>query len=254
MAHDRYVRRGGQPSPATSTGRALLLAGTLVVTLLAAATGVLAALGQFDPPAGVQPDRDRVSRGSVAAPPIQLAAPSAQASTGEAPEIEATAAAQPAVPATAAGLTAFAATVADWNAHHRADPANSGSYDPDRTLGAGRTADRYVKVLPLNGRILQYTIQLPRSTTLATATARTATQLPADVRQRWQQQRPACLQVSYTSRTLGDLLGDLGDPTGAVLVEYRSAVSVGSPWDTGDVTAATLSAFDAPEPRDAPLC
>src|SRR5205823_10873334 len=101
-------------------------------------------------------------------------------------------------------IIAFGATLQNWNAHHRLDGAVAGgtAYNPDSAVaGNGRLADRYVRVLPLNGRILQYTIQLPRNTSFATASAQALAELPADVRLIWRQQRGPCTQAPYTSPT-----------------------------------------------------
>jgi hypothetical protein len=89
---------------------------------------------------------------------------------------------------------------------------------------------------------------------LAAASARALAELPPDARLIWQQQRRACAQAAYLSATLATALTDLGDPRGAVLIEYRSGVVAGGAYETGDVTTATLSALDAPTAADGPLC
>lgn len=142
------------------------------------------------------------------------------------------------------------------HASRRPPPQPSGGISTGRALGLAiaRLADRYVRVLPLNGRILQYTIQLPRGTPFATASAQALAELPADLRLVWRQQRGACTQASYTSPTLARELTDVGDPKGAVLTEYRSGITIGAAYDAADVTSATLSALDAPTPATGALC
>lgn len=256
-----YARHHGrrpppQPDGGTSTGRALGLAIALTLALLAAGTGVLAAAGVLLPvgnpakgrPAAALPAEGRPAEGkpdaASQAPPTQRSVPPPAASL--------------AVPQAPSGqLIAFGATVPNWNAHHRLDAAAAGgtAYNPEAAVaGNGRLADRYVRVLPLNGRILQYTVQLPRGTPFATASAQALAELPADLRLIWRQQRGACTQASYTSPTLARELTDVGDPKGAVLIEYRSGITVGAAYDATDVTSATLSALDAPTPADGPLC
>jgi hypothetical protein len=250
-----------QPDGGISTGRALGLAIALTLALLAAGTGVLAAAGVLLPvgnpaegkPAAALPAEGKPGEGgpgeggpgaALSAPPIQRPLPPP-------------AAALPVPPAPSGQLIAFGATVPYWNAHHRLDAAVTGgtAYNPEAAVaGNGRLADRYVRVLPLNGRILQYTVQLPRGTPFATASAQALAELPADLRLIWRQQRGACTQASYTSPTLARELTEVGDPKGAVLIEYRSGITVGAAYDATDVTSATLSALDAPTPATGPLC
>jgi hypothetical protein len=243
----------GIPAPPTgsmSTGRALGLALALTVTLLAAGTGALAAAGVLFPASGQ-------AEGKPAAPAPQ-SVPPALAGQPSTPPPAPEALPPPSRQTGPNGqLIAFGATVQNWNAHHRLDGAVAGgtAYNPDNAVaGNGRLADRYVRVLPLNGRILQYTIQLPRGTSFATASAQALAELPADVRLIWRQQRGACTQASYTSPTLARELTDVGDPKGAVLIEYRSGIAIGAAYDPADVTSATLSALDAPTSASGPLC
>jgi hypothetical protein len=246
-----------QATGGVSTGRALGLAIALTLALLAAGTGVFAAVGVLFPASG--PAAGTPAEGEAAAvnpapatppslPPAVAAQPNAPAPPVPAP---------PVAPGGPGQLAAFGATVQSWNAHHRLDGAVAGgtAYNPDSAVGGnGRLADRYVRVLPLDGRILQYTIQLPRNTPFATASAQALAELPADVRLIWRQQRGACTQASYTSPTLARELTDVGNPKGAVLIEYRSGITVGAAYDAADVTSATLSALDAPTPAAGPLC
>jgi hypothetical protein len=252
-----------QPDGGISTGRALGLAIALTLALLAAGTGVLAAAGVLLPaegkPAEGKPAEGKPAEGRPAAgTPTRQSAPPAlaiQPSTPPPPAASLPAPPRQAVPA--GQLIAFGATVPNWNAHHRLDPAVAGgtAYNPEAAVaGNGRLADRYVRVLPLNGRILQYTVQLPRGTPFATASAQALAELPADLRLIWRQQQGACTQASYTSPTLARELTDVGDPKGAVLIEYRSGITVGAAYDATDVTSATLSALDAPTAAAGPLC
>jgi hypothetical protein len=245
-----------QPAGGISTGRALGLAIALTLTLLAAGTGVLAAAGVLFPVSGPAEGKP-AALAPQSAPPALAGQPSTAPPPAATPP-EPLVPPAPSRPAAPAGqLIAFGATVQNWNAHHRLDGAVAGgsAYNPDSAVaGNGRLADRYVRVLPLNGRILQYTIQLPRNTSFATASAQALAELPADVRLIWRQQRGACTQASYTSPTLARELTDVGDPKGAVLIEYRSGITVGAAYDAADVTSATLSALDAPTPASGPLC
>jgi hypothetical protein len=249
-------RISAQPAGGMSTGRALGLAIALTFALLAAGTGVLAAAGVLFPVSGP-------AEGKPAAPVPRSAPPALAGQPSTPPPPAPVQPEQPEQPAPArqaapAGqLIAFGATVQSWNAHHRLDASVAGgtAYNADSAVaGNGRLADRYVRVLPLNGRILQYTVQFPRSTSLATASAQALAELPADVRLIWRQQRGACTQASYTSPTLARELTDVGDPKGAVIIEYRSGITVGAVYDAADVTSATLSALDAPTPAKGPLC
>jgi hypothetical protein len=238
-----------QPDGGMSTGRALGMAIALTLTLLAAGTGVLAAAGVLFPASG-QAEGKRAPQ----APPALAVQPSTAP-----PALPPDAPVPPASRQVGPGgqLVAFGATVQNWNSRHRLDGAVAGgtAYNPDSAVaGNGRLADRYVRVLPLNGRILQYTIQLPRGTSFATASAQALAELPADLRPLWRQQRGACTQASYTSPTLARELTDVGDPKGAVLIEYRSGITIGASYDAADVTSATLSALDAPTPANGPLC
>jgi hypothetical protein len=269
MAQSRHERRDSRRAPAQqgmSTARALGLAGALIVSLTGATTGVLAATGMLDPTGGrAVPATARTGPPAAVAKPAAGAGEPAPGTTPTGPirttPIPTRAAPAPAPPQPPQPgvfrLIAFGATVADWAANHKVDRAvaDGSAFNPDPTVrGDGRLADRYVKVLPLSGRILQYTVQLPRGTTAATAGSRALAELPPDLHLLWQQQRAVCVQASYTSATLAAVLSDLGDPTGAVLVEYRSAVTPGSDWNDHDVASATLSALDAPRAADAPLC
>jgi hypothetical protein len=254
MPHNSHPGRR-PPKADMSTAQALGVAGALVVSLVAAATGVLAAAGVLVPARGstIPVDTGPSAPAAIATRPAPPTGTASSAAGQRAPDPIVTAR-PPAVPGR---LTAFGATVADWGANHRADPAvgATGAYNPDQALvGDGRLADRYVRVLPLSGRILQYTLQLPRSTPFARASAAALAELPPDLRPVWQQQRASCLQAAYTSRTLAIDLAEVGDPRGAVLVEYRSGVTAGGAWDGADVTNATLSALDAPTAANGPLC
>jgi hypothetical protein len=246
-----------------STGRALALAAALSVLLFAAGTGVLAAADVLLPAHG--PASNQPGNGSPTAEPSTVTVPlpppanrptSRPANPAPATGTNATAARPAAPPQPGPGvLTAFGARTRDWDAGHRRDPAVSTAYDPDPALGGdGRLADRYVRVLPVNERVVQYSIQLPRQTSLTAASARALAELPPDARLVWQQQRRACAQAAYLSATLATALTDLGDPRGAVLIEYRSGVVAGGAYEAGDVTTATLSALDAPTAADGPLC
>lgn len=266
-ARQQYASRRPPPQPSggISTGRALWLAIALTLSLLAAGTGVLAAAGVLlpaDNQAGNnQASNNQASNNQAAGKRAEVKpaasagqpAPSALAIQPGTPAPQAVS--RP--PAPPGQLIAFGATVQNWNAHHRSDAtaAGGGAYNPDAAVGGnGRLADRYVRVLPLNGRILQYTVQLPRGTPFATASAQALAELPADLRLVWRQQRGACTQASYTSPTLAQELTDVGDPKGAVLIEYRSGITIGAAYDPADVTSATLSALDAPTPAAGPLC
>jgi hypothetical protein len=243
-----------------STVRALGLATAIVVLLLATTTGVLAAAGAL----GSSPPSQRVEQKLPTAPPGQPrpipggTAPGGNGGRDGQAAPDPAAQQPPTGPAAGAGrLVAFGATVLDWGANHRVDTAvgDSSAFNPDTTLGGnGRLADRYVRVLALNGRILQYTLQLPRSTGLAVATTAVLAELPRDLRTLWQQTSANCRQAAYVSPTLATFLADVGDSKGSVLVEYRSGVAAGSAWNANDVTNATLSALDTPTPADAPRC
>jgi hypothetical protein len=250
MTHDQQGRHQPPPQQQPPTARrALGLAAALTLTLLAAGTGALAAAGALLPSSQSRSDS---AAAAAAPPPVVAVQPGDPAGRTPPPTAPPPATRQPA----GARLTAFGATIQYWDANHRRDPAvGGGAYLPDPALGGdGRLADRYVRVLPLNGLILQYTVQLPRNTPLATASTRALTELPSDLRPVWQQQRGNCAQAAYRSAVLAQNLADIGDPRGAVLIEFRSGVAAGSHFDAGDVTSATLSALDAPTPADGPLC
>ncbi|MDT4989954.1 MAG: hypothetical protein QOI74_4048 [Micromonosporaceae bacterium] len=258
MTHERHATRR-RPTEGTSTARALGLASVLIVVLLAATTGVLAGAGAFgssSPSQRVEPALPTRQAGQ----PLPIPGPGAPGGSGGRDGQPAPDAAQERQSAPAAGagrLVAFGATVLDWGANHRVDNAVGGSsaFNPDTALGGDdRLADRYVRVLALNGRILQYTLQLPRSTGLAVASTTVLAELPRDLRTLWQQTRANCKQAAYVSPTLATFLADVGDSRGSVLVEYRSGVTAGSAWNPDDVTNATLSALDTPTPADAPPC
>lgn len=155
---------------------------------------------------------------STARPTTGAPAPTTAVRTTQRP---ATATTRPAPPADT--LTGYGATVAAWDRTHRADPsyAAGSAYNPDPSLppANGRTADQYVAVQPLGGRVTDYTRNLP-ATSVSGAETIIAGEFPADTRMLWTQPLTGCTIVEYASPTLHAALGDTD--TGDVQVVYAS--------------------------------
>lgn len=138
--------------------------------------------------------------------------------------------ASPSAPATGV-LTAFGATEPAWDAHHTADPNDSGGFDPDAALQpttTGGVNDAYsgVTFTGTPGRALAYQM-LFTSRSLGEAEAKVLAELPkgavagSPVVQMHGLAGAQCVGVTYTSVTLGRILG--GKDSGIVDVEYASA-------------------------------
>lgn len=160
----------------------------------------------------------------------------------------ATATTHPAAPVDT--LTGYGATVARWNATHKVDPSyTAGSaYNPDPSLppANGRTADTYVAVQPLGGRVTDYTINMA-ATPLSGAETVVGREFPADTRLLWAQPLTGCTIVEYASPTLRAALGDTD--TGDAQVVYASQAQ-----STSTVDEATVSDQPGAAPDPAASC
>lgn len=147
-------------------------------------------------------------------------------------------------------LTGYGATVARWNATHHADPsyAAGSAYNPDASLpeANGRTADTYVGVQPLGGRVTDYTLNMA-ATSLSGAETVVAHEFPTDTRVLWSQPLAGCTIVEYASPTVHAALGNTD--TGDAQVVYASQQPGAS-----TVNEATFSNIPGAAPDPAASC
>jgi hypothetical protein len=147
-------------------------------------------------------------------------------------------------------LTGYGATVARWNATHHADPSYAGgsAYNPDPSLppANGRTADTYVAVQPLGGRVTDYMMNMA-ATSLSGAETVVAHEFPADTHVLWTQPLAGCTIVEYASATVRGALGNTD--TGDAQVVYASQQPGASTVDE-----ATFSNIPGAAPDPAASC
>lgn len=150
------------------------------------------------------------------------------------------------------GITGFGATVPAWNANHTRDPKYSGPvYNPDPAAPSG---DDYDAVMFENDRVLGYDMRFANEP-ISEARAKVAAELPPDAKVvTFEVQGSVCAFELLSSAKLGKSLGTkaIGDPTGAVLVEYGSGAADDS-YDSDSVNEALFS-LGATTPSQIPGC
>jgi hypothetical protein len=100
------------------------------------------------------------------------------------------------------------ASDAAWNAAHTTDPeAEPGvAYDPAQGLANG-AHDRFTGVMHANGRVTNFDLGLPPSTTIRQAVAAAMSVLPKDARHGPVTKLDVCAVMSIHSATLQQTLG-----------------------------------------------
>jgi hypothetical protein len=136
-------------------------------------------------------------------------------------------------------ITGYGATREQWDANHQADDrfAPGSVYDPDPSINPGDQLHnaRYYTVNSTAGRILDYSMRFPPHTSITAARGQAMDELPPDAHVRWYDVKDTCSQMVVESRTLGRVLGGhIGDPSGAVLVEFTT----GEGYEPSNVTEA----------------
>jgi hypothetical protein len=149
------------------------------------------------------------------------------------------------------GITGFGATMEAWNANHKLDRRYSAAtvYNSDPKAPTG--AD-YNQVMFEDGRALGYDLRFP-SLSITAARAKVAHELPRDAHRVAFTVKDVCAFELLRSATLGRALGaKIGDPSGAVLVEFGSGVSEDH-YDASAVSGALFS-LGATSPSSIPAC
>jgi hypothetical protein len=132
------------------------------------------------------------------------------------------------------------------------DPKYSGPvYNPDPSAPSG---DDYDAVMFENDRVLGYDMRFANEP-ISQARAKVAAELPPDAKVvTFEAKGSVCAFELLSSAKLGKSLATkaIGDPTGAVLVEYGSGAADDS-YDSGSVNEALFS-LGATTPSQIPAC
>lgn len=151
-------------------------------------------------------------------------------------------------------VTGFGATATAWDSHHSPNaafaPGTAYNADPSLSQINGHTGSTYVLVSLNHGRVLSYVMNLhPSSQSAAIAIA--AREFPGDVRVTSVVKKDTCVQVGFSSATLGHELSDpsIGDPAGNALVEFEdSGIDGTSATSPTSFNSASFSLSESPTP------
>lgn len=150
--------------------------------------------------------------------------------------------------------TGFGATRAAWNTGHTHDTryAPNEVYNPDPSVPTGA---EYNAIDWSNGHVTGYETHF-QSERISEAKSEVLSGLPGDTRTVWFIAKgSSCAQQLVESKLLGRLLGNksIGDPQGAVMIEYSSGEAEDS-YDASSVNDALLEISEVETPSQSSGC
>lgn len=150
--------------------------------------------------------------------------------------------------------TGFGATRTAWNAGHTEDQryAHDEVYNPDPGVLTGA---EYNAIDWSNSHVTGYEMHF-QNEPISEAKSQVLSGLPRDARTVWFITKGSnCAQQLVESKSLGRLLGDksIGDPQGAVMIEYSSGTAENS-YDASSVNDALLEISEVETPGESSDC